>query len=474
MLKSTKIVATISDYHCEPEFIAALFREGMNVVRLNTAHTTAEGMERVVRNVRSVSDSIAIMIDTKGPEIRTTPNAEPGDISFRAGQNVLFTTDGNVPTTAEVIGVNYPHLADEVHPGDELLIDDGALAFRIESVDPAAGTFTTVCLNDGLLGSRKSINIPGVAVNNPSLSERDKENIRHAARLGVDFVAHSFVRSAADVEDVTRFILSTGTDMKVISKIENQQGVDNFDEIARASYGIMIARGDLGIEVHAELIPALQKKMIRRCIDLHRPVIVATQMLHSMIENPRPTRAEVSDVSAAVEQGADAIMLSGETAKGKYPVEAVATMTRIARAVETASVTDPLHVPPVVDGEITSFLARQAVISEARVHTKAIVTDTYTGRTARYIASFRAHIPTFAICYRDRVRRLLALSYGIMAFDGRGVDGKEKEMTDTIRHILEGQHLQKTDLVAYLGGRPGEGNGATFLEIDTITRITKP
>ena len=240
------------------------------------------------------------------------------------------------------------------------------------------------------------MNLPGVSVDLPSVTERDKINIGYAAELGVDFIAHSFVRSAADVKAVQEVLDACGSSAKIISKIENQEGIDNFDEILAASYGIMVARGDLGIEVPAERIPGIQMMMINKCIAAHKPVIVATQMLHSMIEHPRPTRAEVSDVANAVYQRADAMMLSGETAYGKYPVEAVKTMTSVAREVENA-LRREVSVPPMVDREVTSFLAHEAVLSEEKIGTKAIFTDAYRGMSARFIASFRGNNPTFAI-----------------------------------------------------------------------------
>lgn len=257
------------------------------------------------------------------------------------------------------------------------------------------------------------------------------------------------------------------SDMKIISKIENQQGVDNFDEILDASYGIMVARGDLGIEVAAERIPGIQIMMIRRCIAVHKPVIVATQMLHSMIENPRPTRAEVSDVANAVFQQADALMLSGETASGRYPVEAVATMVRIAAEVEGSIELAGGEIPPFTDGDVTAFLARQAVVSEHKIATKAVVTDSYIGRTARIIASFRGSMPSFAICYTERLSRWLNLSYGVTALyvedkrTGRGYP------VEALKALVSAGRLKSDDRIAYLASMTGVG--ATSLEINTVS-----
>lgn len=470
--KSTKIIATISDKRCGVDFIRSLFEEGMNVVRLNSAHLGEEGISAIVRNCREVSPRIGVMIDTKGPEIRTTTNEDPQSvIPFHEGMLVQFAGNTSEPTTSRLINLNYAEIARDVRPGLHFLIDDGELDFEILNVDADAGLITARCLNDGNLGSRKSVNIPGCDINLPSLSERDKRTLAVAARLGVDFVAHSFVRNADDVMAVRRELDMLGSDMKIISKIENQQGVDNFDSILEASYGIMIARGDLGIEVSAERIPVIQHEMIERCIATHHPVIVATQMLHSMIANPRPTRAEVSDIANAVYQRADCLMLSGETANGRYPVEAVRTMASVAAEVErslnaTAGSSD---VPQLADEHVTSFLARQAVVSEREIGTKAIIANALHGRTARFIASFRGICPVYAICYRRRTMRWLSLSYGIMAYYYSDYTPSQRYPLQALRDFLEQNMLKPTDRVAILGAL--NGTGATFLEINAVQAI---
>lgn len=472
MHKLTKIVATLSDRNCSPQFIESLYHAGINVVRMNTAHLDATGMERIVANTRAVSHDIALMVDTKGPEVRTTVLAGDNALSYVPGMKATLAGEPQQPTSLTHIYLNYPDIARHVHPGDHLLIDDGELDFRIDAI--SGRDILATCLNAGTLGSRKSVNIPGVELPLESVTARDRDSIATAARLGVDFVAHSFVRSVADVEAVKEAVARAGGNMKVIAKIENQQGLDNFDAILDASYGIMIARGDLGIEVAAERIPALQSMMIRRCIRHHKPVIVATQMLHSMIHNPRPTRAEVSDVARAVEQRADALMLSGETANGLYPVEAVATMARIARETEKAAAGKSGLLPRPDGADVTDFLARQAVESQRLLGTRAIITDTYTGRTARYVAAFRGDVPTFAVCYNPEVKRWLALSYGVFALDAAGELDEAQCVSRAIGRLIPDDLLHPTAPVAYLGGRPGEGNKTSFLEIDTLDRIIKP
>ena len=470
--KSTKIITTISDRRCDVEFIRSLFMAGMNVVRMNSAHLGAEGMARIVENCRAVSPRIGIIIDTKGPEIRTTVNAEPNDkIAFREGMEVEFCGHVSEPTTAERICLNYSEIAQDVHPGMHFLIDDGELDFLILDIDTATGIIRARCLNDGGLGSRKSVNIPGSDIHLASLTERDKATLATAASLGVDFVAHSFVRSADDVHAVQAELDRLGSDMKIISKIENQQGVDNFDSILEASYGIMIARGDLGIEVAAERIPVIQHEMIAKCIAAHHPVIVATQMLHSMITSPRPTRAEVSDIANAVYQRADCLMLSGETANGRYPVEAVSTMARVAQEVEaslTATITSD-NIPQLADEHVTSFLARQAVVSEREIGTKAIIANAYHGRTARFIASFRGACPVYAICYRRRTMRWLSISYGIKAYYYKDYTQQQRYPLVALRDFIEQGLLDYTDRIAILGAI--NGTGATFLAINSVQAI---
>lgn len=461
--KHTKIVATMSDKRCEPDFIKRLAEAGVNVVRMNSAHLDKEGMTRICNAVRSAAPGVALMIDTKGPEIRTTILADGQcAVNFTTGDTVCFVGDTSCPTCHDKIALNYADVAKFIKKGNRILIDDGELAFTVTDND--GHNITAVAENNGSLGSRKSVNLPGVVIPLPSVTQRDKDCITAAAQLGVDFVAHSFVRSAADVAAVQEILDSLGSPMKIISKIENQEGVDNFDEILKASYGIMIARGDLGIEVAIETLPGIQLKMINKCIAMHKPVIVATQMLHSMIEHPRPTRAEVSDVANAVYQRADAMMLSGETASGKYPVEAVQTMTRVALEVERELSANP-HIHPMPDREVSSYLARQAVVAESAVGVKAIITDAYHGAAARYISSYRAATPVIAICYNKNIAHLLALSYGIEPYLHNGTYASpQKFPAETFRDLVDKGTIDADQLVAYLSGTH---NGLTSLQIDT-------
>lgn len=471
--KFTKIVATVSDRRCDVEFIRRLYENGLNVVRMNSAHLQKEGFRKIIENVRQVSDRIGILMDTKGPEIRTTTNVGDENICFSAGDRLDVVGNPEILSSKQCLSLSYPAIAEDVRPGMHLLVDDGELDFLIEAIED--GVLKCVAQNDGELGSRKSVNIPGASIKLPSLTQRDITNIGYAIEMGVDFIAHSFVRSRQDVLDIQAILDAHGSDIKIISKIENQEGIDNFDEILDVSYGIMIARGDLGIEVPAERIPVLQRDLISRCINAHKPVIVATQMLHTMISNPRPTRAEVSDIANAVFQRTDALMLSGETAYGKYPVEAISTMSRIISETEHAlrdrkdAINHTLFCRDTSD--VTAFLAHGAVDSLYEIGTRAIVTDSYTGRTARYIASFRGIYPTLALCYHQNVVRLLALSFGVYPIYQKKKTTSREYLHLGLQHLTEMQLITADDKIAYLGGGFGEGKGTTFLEINRVQDV---
>ena len=475
MHKHTKIIATISDKRCEVPFLKELYEAGMNVVRLNSAHLDEEGFLKIIRNVREVSDEIAILVDTKGPEIRTTVAEEP--IELKTGERIKVVGDPTGISSKETLYISYQNITEAMDEGDDILIDDGEIDLRVIEVHEDH----LICLvtNEGVVGSRKSVNIPGVRINLPSITERDKQFIALADKNEVDFVAHSFVRSKEDVIAVQEILDKLESPMKVIAKIENQEGVDNVDEILETAYGIMIARGDLGIEVPQEKIPGIQRVLIRQAIFHKKPVIVATQMLHSMIQYPRPTRAEITDIANAIYYRTDAVMLSGETAYGKYPVEAVRTMAKTAYEAEVTKLAEnDIRVPYADDDrEVTEFLAKQAVKSSQRLNVKAIVTDSHTGRTARVMAAFRGRSPIYAITTTKRLARELALSYGIWAEfqEGKG-DGNTKEsrrayFTEAIQRLIDNKLIKRQDRVAYLGGSFGETGGTTYLEIVHAWRV---
>ena len=468
MMKQTKIVASVSDRRCDADFIRELFDAGMNVVRMNTAHATPEGIRTIIRNTRRVSRHIGIMIDTKGPEIRTTGCPEP--IAYRTGDVVKIFGRPEMDTEHDIVNLSYVNFASDVRVGDDILFDDGALAMRVIGINGPA--VIAQVQNDGTLGSRKSVNVPGVHIDLPALTEKDRRNIELAIDEDIDFIAHSFVRNASDVRAVQEILDRRGSDIKIISKIENQEGVDNIDEIIEASYGIMIARGDLGIEVPIERIPGIQRRIIHKCILAKKPVIVATQMLHTMITNPRPTRAEVTDIANAIYYRTDALMLSGETASGKYPVEAVRTMAAIAEQAERDKMREhDIDVPLPADCNVSEFLAWNAIEATERLGVRGIITDSKTGQTARNLAAFRGPNPVLAICYKDKVQRWLALSYGVIPVAQHEQIGQKEQFLAALRMLRQKGYLSMEDKIAHLSGSFAEGGGTSFLEINKVSDV---
>ena len=448
-MKQTKIVASVSDRRCSVDFIRQLFDAGMNVVRMNTAHASADGIREIIRNTRKVSRHIGILIDTKGPEIRTTGVVAP--IDYHTGDVVKIFGRPEMDTEHDIVNLSYADFARDIHVGDDILFDDGSLAMKVIGINGPA--VIAQVQNDGQLGSHKSVNVPGVHIDLPALTEKDKANINLAIDEDIDFIAHSFVRSAADVAAVQQMLDERGSDIKIISKIENQEGVDNIDEIIEASYGIMIARGDLGIEVPIERIPGIQRRIIHKCMLAKKPVIVATQMLHTMITNPRPTRAEVTDIANAIYYRTDALMLSGETASGRYPVEAVKTMAAIAEQAERDKMREhDIEIPLTPGCGVAEFLAHSAIEATERLGVRGIITDSKTGQTARNLAAFRGPNPVLAICYQDKVQQ-------------------REQFLAALRMLRQKGYLSMDDKVAHLSGSFAEGGGTSFLEINRVSDV---
>ena len=466
-MKQTKIVASISDRRCDTDFIRQLFNAGMNVVRMNTAHASREGIINIIRNVREVSRHIGILIDTKGPEVRTTGCDAP--IEYKTGDVVKIFGRPEMDTTHDMINLSYPNFAADIHEGCHILFDDGALDMKVIGIN--GPQVIAQVMNDGQLGSHKSVNVPGVHIALPPLTDKDRKNILLAIEQDIDFIAHSFVRSAADVRAVQAILDAYNSDIKIISKIENQEGVDNIDEIIDASYGIMIARGDLGIEVPIERIPGIQRQIIRKCIEKKKPVIVATQMLHSMIQNPRPTRAEVTDIANAIYSSTDALMLSGETASGKYPVEAVATMATIAEQAERDRQNHSYIAPLASVSDIREFMAHAAIEATEKIGVKGIITDSSTGTTARELAAFRGPHPVLAICYNDKLQRLLSLSYGVIPVYQKEHIGSEQLFLAAVRMLRQKGYVELDDRIAYLSGNVGAGGSTKFLEVNSVKEV---
>ena len=466
-MKQTKIVASISDRRCDVDFIRQLFNAGVNVIRMNTAHASEEGIKNIIRNVREVSRHIGILIDTKGPEIRTT--GCEGHIEYKAGDVVKLFGRPEIDSTHDIVNLSYENFAADVQEGDHVLFDDGALDMVVIGINgPAVIAQVT---NDGVLGSHKSVNVPGRHIDLPALTSKDRKNIMLAIEQDIDFIAHSFVRSAADVRAVQAILDAYNSDIKIISKIENQEGVDKIDEIIDASYGIMIARGDLGIEVPIERIPGIQRQLIRKCQEKKKPVIVATQMLHTMINNPRPTRAEVTDIANAIYSSADALMLSGETASGKYPIEAVRTMAAIAEQAEQDRANNHIDIPLSANCDIREFMAHSAIEATEKLGVKGIITDSATGTTARSLAAFRGPHPVLAICYKDKLQRLLNLSYGVIPVYQKDHISSEQLFLAAVRMLRQKGYVELNDKIAYLSGNISVGGATKFLEINTVKEV---
>ena len=467
MEKLTKIVATISDKRCDPDFLRELHEAGMDVVRINTAHQTPEQAMGLVENVRKVSSRIPLMLDTKGPEIRT--NASQYELVVYKDQLITVKGKKGAPTDERNLYLDFEGIADFLKVGNRLMIDDGEIELKVMEKHPDH-LICRVC-NPGVIKGRKSVNLPGISIDLPSLTPKDIEFIEWGIKNNIDFIAHSFVRSRKDVLDIQKILDQHKSPIKIIAKIENQQGVDNIDEILDHVYGIMVARGDLAIEVPAERIPVIQARLIKKCIRQKKAVIIATQMLHSMITSPRPTRAEVSDIATAIFSGTDAVMLSGETAYGKYPVESVQIMTNTARETEKNK---PFLMEGKVmphDNEISVFLSKTAVRSIQKLNTKAIITDTDTGKTARYLSAFRGKTPIYAQCYDHRVVRELALNYGVYA-DFLDVETSKKEFSKfTLTRLINKEEISPEDLIVVMAGNFGKKSGPSYVEISTARNM---
>ncbi len=416
-MRKTKIVCTIGPASDDEGILRRLLLSGMNVARLNFSHGThEEQLKRVelIKKLRTELDiPVALLLDTKGPEIRTGL-FEGGACLLEEDQEVTISHD-DVTGTAECFSISYKSLSDDVNPDDIILIDDGLVELRVKEVVGKDVICTVV--SGGPVSDRKGVNLPGIKVNLPALTEKDLSDIQFAIENDFDFIAMSFVRKAADVDHVRHQLdKNNGSQIHIISKIENQEGVDNFEEILDASDGIMVARGDLGVEIPPEQVPNVQKRLIRRCYSKGKPCITATQMLDSMIRNPRPTRAEVSDVANAILDGTSAVMLSGETAAGRYPVEALQMMGGIAEATEQSVDFWDLfkrsdHSPtPSVANAVSYACCTTAMDLKAKV----IVAVTFGGRTARLIARFRPACPIVAPTVSERNRRQLNLSWGVV------------------------------------------------------------
>ena len=466
MLRKTKIICTLGPAVDNEDMIRALIRTGMNAARFNFSHGSHEEHLNRLNLLKSVRDSmgrpVASILDTKGPEIRIR-SFETKSISLEAGD--LFTlTTREVQGNVNLVSVTYPELHKEVSAGQEILIDDGLVALKVEEIDGQDIRCTVE--NGGTLSANKSINIPGVHIHLPALTEKDVSDIQFGVENDFDFIAASFVRRAADVQAV-REVLDRfgGQEIRIIAKIENQEGVDNIDEILEAADGIMVARGDLGVEIPAAKVPILQKQIIRKGLQAGKPVITATQMLDSMMRNPRPTRAEVSDVANAVFDGTSCVMLSGETAGGKYPLEALTAMVSIVEEAEQSihywRQFEKRRVIPA--SNINDAITHTCCLTAKDLEAKAILAATNSGRTARMICRFRPACPVAALTMHEKVRRQLAICWGVIPFLTGEVTSTDRIFSLSAEVALKERLVQNGDTVVITAGVPLGKSGSTNL-----------
>lgn len=466
-MKKTKIVCTIGPVSETEEMLKKLISAGMNVARLNFSHGDyAEHGERIsrIKRVREeMGVPVAILLDTKGPEIRTG-EFKCQEVFLAEGQEFTLTSR-DVIGDDSICSISYKGLPGDVKAGDVILIDDGLVEFKVREVVNEEDIRCTV-LNSGVIKNHKGINVPGIRINMPPMTEKDRADIEFGIQKGIDFIAGSFVRTAEDVLAIRQVLKENNAEhIQIISKIENREGVDNIDEIIRVSDGIMVARGDLGVEIPAEELPLMQKQIIRKCNKVGKPVITATQMLDSMIRNPRPTRAEVTDIANAILDGADAIMLSGETAAGKYPVESVETMSQIARKTEEAMDYSKLLMDRHREREttVTDAISHATCNIAMSLDASAILTATSTGYTARMVSKFRPKQAIIATTTDERVQRRLCLSWGVYTILLRSVESTDDLINKSVSMALERGKVKEGDLVVITAGIPVGVGGTTNL-----------
>ena len=473
-IKRTKIVCTLGPASQSEEVLRELILNGLNVCRFNFSHGSHEehkGRIDMVKKVREeLNKPIAILLDTKGPEIRTGNFADP-EVLLEEGSEFTITMD-EVVGTKEICTVSYKGLADDVKEGDTILIDDGLVGLRVKSVEN--GNIKCIVENSGIVKNHKGVNVPGVKINLPAITPKDVSDIEFGIREGIDMIAASFVRKASDVLAIREILEKNNAgDVLILSKIENQEGVENIDEILQVSDGIMVARGDLGVEIPTEEIPIVQKMIIKKCNELAKPVITATQMLDSMIRNPRPTRAEVTDVANAIYDGTDAIMLSGETAAGKYPVEAVKVMASIAKRIEqTLDYDRMLKEKGSKNVTVTDAISHATCTTAVDLNASAIITSTSSGYTAKMVSKFRPQAPIIAATSNEAVMRRLALTWGVCPIKSALAGNTDEVIEKSIEASIESGYVKNGELVVITAGVPVGVSGTTnLIKVHVISEV---
>jgi pyruvate kinase len=473
-MRRAKIVATLGPASGEPDVLARLLQQGVDVARLNFSHGRHEDHARMLDKIRAASrhlgKAVAVLQDLQGPKIRTGPlKAGKAGVQVEAGEELVITTEGELPGDAHLVSTTYPHLAEDVRAGDRLLVDDGLLEFRVLATDGVRVRAEVV--EGGWLGEHKGINLPGVALRAEALSEKDRADVAFGISHGVDYVALSFVRTPEDVALCREEMERAGRVVPIVAKIEKPEAIDNLDAIIAAADGVMVARGDLGVEILPERVPLLQKEICSKANASGKPVIIATQMLNSMIEHPRPTRAEASDVANGIWDGADAVMLSGETASGRFPLAAVQMMDRIVREAE-AGPPSALHAritPPARPAPFNMVTASAACEAAEAAGAVAICCFTLRGETARLLAHFRPRVPIVAFSPDQSIRRRLALYWGVLPKVMEPVKNADLMAEIVSDRLLEEQLVRPGDRVVLVHGSPlglpGQTNSIRLHEI---------
>ncbi|MDT3425178.1 pyruvate kinase [Paenibacillus forsythiae] len=472
-MRKSKIVCTIGPASESLENLKKLILAGMNVARLNFSHGDFEEHGARIKNIRlackELNKTVAILLDTKGPEIRTG-KLEVEPIELVQDEYLTLTTE-EILGDKNRISVTYADLPKDVKVGSTILIDDGLIGLTV--VDIQGTEIKTRIVNGGTIKSKKGVNVPGVAISLPGITEKDTNDIIFGIEQDIDFIAASFVRKASDVKEIRDLLAKHNAGhIQIISKIENQEGVDNLDEILEVSDGLMVARGDLGVEIPAEEVPLVQKLMIQKCNIAGKPVITATQMLDSMQRNPRPTRAEASDVANAIFDGTDAIMLSGETAAGKYPVESVLTMSRIAEKAESALNHRDIFLKQQIAQKttVTEAISQSVAISALDLNAKAIISSTVSGHTARVVSKYRPVSPIIAVTTQERTMRQLALVWGITPVQGSPASSTDELLETAVKGGKASGLVAAGDLVVITAGIPlGHSGSTNLVKVEQIT-----
>jgi len=469
-MRRTKIICTIGPASESPEKIQQLLHAGMNVARLNFSHGSHEEHGNRMKNLKAVAErtgaNLGILLDTKGPEIRTGLVPDVG-INLENGQTFILDNDESLGSSERVF-VTYDNLWREVHLGTHILLDDGLM--DLEVVSTGDGKIVTKVINGGVLKSRKGVNVPGISIQLPALTDKDISDINFGLKSGIDFIAASFARKASDILEVRKLVEDANVDVKIIAKIENQEGITNMDSILAVADGIMVARGDLGVEIPVEDVPIYQKEMITKCNSLGKIVIVATQMLDSMIRQPRPTRAEASDVANAILDGTDAIMLSGETAAGAFPIEAVQTMDKIAR--KTEGIFFKKNVSPQKGQNIAEAIGHASHTIANDINAAAIITPTQSGVTARMISRYRPKSLIVAATPYPTTARSLSLNWGVHCILVPESAGTDELLSIAVTKALDHDFVKTGDVVVLTAGVPvGKVGTTNLIKIQIIGNI---